>query len=128
MAKKSYVEQDLQLAISDVHNGLSMRKAAKLHGVPTSTIAHRLSGTQNRQTSHQHLQKLSPAQEKSLCSWVVIQDSIGCPPTHAQIKEFAGHIAKQNGYKNHIGTHWMTTLLLHDLSIKNFRCPSLEKL
>lgn len=126
MAKKSYVEQDLQLAISDVHNGLSMRKAAKLHGVPTSTIAHRLSGTQNRQTSHQHLQKLSPAQEKSLCSWVVIQDSIGCPPTHAQIKEFAGHIAKQNGYKNHIGTHWMAAFLRRNPDVKNLKGRNLE--
>jgi len=35
----------------------------------------------------------------SLCNWIVTQDYIACSPTHAQIKNFSGRVAKKTATK-----------------------------
>ncbi|KAH7248384.1 hypothetical protein B0J15DRAFT_376964, partial [Fusarium solani] len=55
------------------------------YGIPRSALQDQIAGTQSRQKSHEWRQKLSKQQEEKLRNWVLAQDSLGFPPTHAQV-------------------------------------------
>ena len=68
MAKvESYDEASLQHAINDVTNsGMSKHQAAKLHGVPRSTLQNWLQGCLPRSQAHEQQQRLSKTSEDIL--------------------------------------------------------------
>ena len=76
-------ENKIARAIQDVEDGWSQRKAASRNGISRSTLGNRLNGMESRQKSHAYRQKLSEAQEKSLRDWILAQEALGFPPTHA---------------------------------------------
>lgn len=102
-----YTEEDVQAAIQDVIGGMSARKAAEKWGIASSTLSNRLRGKSSRKEAFQTMQRLSHAQERNLCGWVVIQDVIGQPATRQQIRDVAGRIAVQNGDTKPIGKNWI---------------------
>ncbi|KAM4062753.1 Tc5 transposase DNA-binding domain-containing protein [Hirsutella rhossiliensis] len=46
-------------------------------------------GHECRKDAFSALQRLSQTQEKQLTEWILIQDALGLPPTHSQIRQFA---------------------------------------
>lgn len=60
---RRYTEDDLQLAIVDVVNGMSLRAASQKWGPPYSTIKNRLRGTESHTQAAQDQQRLSKVQE-----------------------------------------------------------------
>ena len=62
----NYTEKDIQNAIQDIEAGLSQRQAARVNGVPRSTLGTRIEGITTRLEAHEHKQKLAPGQEKYL--------------------------------------------------------------
>ena len=69
----SHTENDLQNAISDVHNGVSQRVASRRWGIPRTTLHDRLNGGESLQASHEGQQRLSAIQEGHLRDWVLAQ-------------------------------------------------------
>lgn len=124
--KAKYTEHDVQRAISDIKSGLSLRVAALRHGIPRSTLSHRVNGMSTRQEAHQYRQTLSAAQESCLQDWVIVQQDLGFPPTHAQVREFASRVAVRNGHTGEIGIHWMEAFLRRNPGIKTVRGQKID--
>jgi len=83
-----YTKDDIAQAIKDVANGKSL-SAAKEWGVPHSTLWDRIRGSEPHSLAAESQQRLSRVQEDHLANWVLTQEALGVPLTHAQIKEFA---------------------------------------
>ncbi len=62
----SYTEEDINNALLDIENGLSIRRASTRWGIPRMTLFHRKHGTQPRNLAYQPRQKLSKIQEDHL--------------------------------------------------------------
>jgi hypothetical protein len=101
-------ELSIQAAIGDYNAGVytSLRAVAKAYHVPRSTLQGRLGGASNSALSHQHQQRLTPAQEDFLVDWILDEDARACPPSHARAREMANRILRMNGdtqeYINHL--------------------------
>lgn len=120
MAKK-YTEEDLQQAITAVRNGsLSVRKAAEEWGVPASTIQSRIKKGVRPKGEYEAtvLQKLSPTQEKHLAAWITVQEDLGVPVSHRQIRLFADRILQANGSSETVGNGWLPRFFKHHPEVK----------
>lgn len=117
----SYTEEDLQNAIQDVLSGISIRKAASGRGVPRQTISDRLSGRTTRKESHEDQQRLSKEQETSLRKWILIQQELGVPPTHSQLRDFATRILRNAGDTQPLGKHWVEGFLSRNREVKTVK-------
>ncbi|KND90837.1 hypothetical protein TOPH_04654 [Tolypocladium ophioglossoides CBS 100239] len=82
----AYSESNIESAINDRLNGLSMRKAAAKWGIPESTLRSRALGNQSRAGAHRDQQRLSTDKEKRLVRWILSQESLGYCPTHRQVR------------------------------------------
>ncbi|KZL63646.1 hypothetical protein CI238_11557 [Colletotrichum incanum] len=84
-----YTEDELNQALEAIANGVSQRQAARIYGIPKTTLQNRITGTQTRAAAFEDLQRLSVSQEAKLASWVQIQADLGLALIHQQIREFA---------------------------------------
>ena len=102
-------EQAVQLAINDLNAGVyaSQRAAAKVYGIPRSTLQGRLKGATNSALSHQHQQRLTPLQEDFLVQWILEEDARGYPPPHARTREMANRILRMNSEDQPVGKLWL---------------------
>ena len=107
----NYTEFDVQEALDSIANGQSIKKAAVLWGIPRATLYNRLHGRESRKEAFTGHQKLSPDQEKHLTQWILTQDALGLPPTHAQIKQFVQRVLAVKGDDQPLGKHWMQAFL-----------------
>jgi 4-hydroxybenzoate polyprenyltransferase len=121
-----YTEYDLGQAIIDVTKGQSLRKTARHWGVPLTTLHSRLHGQESRSEAAIPKQRLSPAQEKRLTQWILTQNDLGLPPTHAQIKQFTQQILAVKGDHQPLGKHWMQAFLRRNPSLRTQRAYSRE--
>jgi DDE superfamily endonuclease/helix-turn-helix, Psq domain/Tc5 transposase DNA-binding domain len=121
-----YTEEDLSQALIAVTNGQSMRKAAIQWGVPRTTLYNRLHGHESRKEAYSGLQRLSPAQEERLTKWILIQNDIGLPPTHAQIRQFTQRILAIKGDHQPLGKRWIQAFLKRNPSIRTQKSYSRE--
>jgi hypothetical protein len=103
-------EHAIQSAITDLNTGLysSQRAAAKAYGIPLSTLHGRLRGATSSALSHQHQQRLTPAQEDFLVDWILDEDARACPPSHARAREMANRILRMNGDHQPVGKLWIS--------------------
>ncbi|KAM4066856.1 Tc5 transposase DNA-binding domain-containing protein [Hirsutella rhossiliensis] len=69
-----------------IANGGSAKKAARDWGVQGNSL--------QSKDAFSALQRLSQTQEKQLTEWILIQDALGLPPTHSQIRQFAQRSAR----------------------------------
>jgi len=65
---KQYTEDNLQLALDAIANGIGKREAERQFGIPKSTLLDRLNGQQSRKEAFSGFQRLSPTQESLLTS------------------------------------------------------------
>jgi DDE superfamily endonuclease/Tc5 transposase DNA-binding domain len=124
MAK--YTEYDIGQAILAVTNGQSIKSAALQWGIPRTTLHGRLHGRESRNEAFAGQQRLSPAQEKSLTQWILMQSDLGLPPTHAQIKQFTTRILAVKGDHEPLGKRWMQAFLRRNPSLRTQRAHSRE--
>ena len=108
---KDYGEAEIAGALSDVANGVSVKKAALEWGIPRSTLRDRLNGAQTHQEAAASYQRLPPGQEASLAKWVLAQADLGLAPTHRQVREFASRILAVNKDPKPLGKHWLDGFL-----------------
>jgi hypothetical protein len=103
-------EVTLQAAISDLNNGVftSIRACAKAYHVPRSTLSDRLAHRPTRSMARQQQQRLSPEQEEFIAAWILMEDSAGCPPSHARVRDMATRILQMGGDATPLGKKWIT--------------------
>ncbi|KAM4067714.1 Tc5 transposase DNA-binding domain-containing protein [Hirsutella rhossiliensis] len=102
-----YTESDIHSALEAIANGGSAKKAARDWGVQRATLYNRMHGHECRKDAFSALQRLSQTQEKQLTEWILIQDALGLPPTHSQIRQFAQRMLAVKGDHTPLGKHWM---------------------
>ncbi|KAG8743240.1 hypothetical protein FRC10_000241 [Ceratobasidium sp. 414] len=104
-------EEALQLALKDVlEDKMSQRAAAKLHGVPQTTLGDRLRGAQDRQSAHEHEQHLTPTQEKEIVAWCAEMERQFLPVRVSHIRAYAEAILHKQavpGAEVKLGEHWV---------------------
>ncbi|KAM4063872.1 Tc5 transposase DNA-binding domain-containing protein [Hirsutella rhossiliensis] len=102
-----YTESDIHSALEAIANGGSAKKAARDWGVLRATLYNRMHGHECRKDAFSALQRLYQTQEKQLTEWILIQDALGLPPTHSQIRQFAQRMLAVKGDHTPLGKHWM---------------------
>ncbi|KAL2130364.1 hypothetical protein VTI74DRAFT_6546 [Chaetomium olivicolor] len=126
-AKGAYDEAGrLSQALQALQKGRGLRKVAQEWGIPKSTLHNRQQGTQTRSTAFESLQRLTAAQEDRLAHWVLTQEALGKPPTHAQIKELAQRILDARGDPTTLGKRWITRFLDRHPVLKTKRPQRIE--
>jgi Tc5 transposase DNA-binding domain/helix-turn-helix, Psq domain len=113
-----YTEADIQNALADIANGIPATTAAKIYGVPRTTLYSRISGSQHHKTAHFNMQRLSPVQEDHLATWILQQEALNYAPTHAQVRAIATGILKQAGDYQPLGKKWTNHFLNRHLELK----------
>ena len=116
MAK--YTEADVQNAFSDVQNGISVAKAAKIWSVPRTTLRHRLEGSTTHRAAATRFQRLSPVQENLLVEWIRKQGTLGLPPTHSSVRYFVTRILAEGGDVQPLGRRWMAGFFKRNPAVK----------
>ena len=113
-------------AIFAVENGLSKTAAAKQYGIPKSTLLGRLSGAVNKKQCAIDRQLLSDTQESCLAQWAIIQEKLGTPATHHQLRLIAEMMLREGGNNQPLGKHWVTHFLRRNTSVKTYQGKRLE--
>ena len=63
----------------------------------------RLNGALPRSIAYQDYQRLSVTQERHLADWIRVQQALGVPPTHTQIRKMASRVCLERGDKDKLG-------------------------
>lgn len=121
-----YSEEDLCEAIKLVKNGLSYRKAAEEMGVPTTTLRMRCKNQSSRKEAFAPYQRISPAQEEALASWIRVQASLGFPITHQQIRFLAQQLSDIRGNKTRVGKRWVEGFLKRNNCVATQRAKRVD--
>jgi hypothetical protein len=90
---------------------LSIRAAAKFHGVDKRTLTRRKNGGNTRRNARVKQQLLTALQEELLVRWILDLDRCGHAPTHTQVRDMALQISIASGGPNYIGNHWVPRFL-----------------
>jgi Tc5 transposase DNA-binding domain/helix-turn-helix, Psq domain len=116
--KSKYTEDDIQYALNDIKNRVSVRQAGIKWGIPRSTLQDRTYGHLSHSEAAQPSQKLSQVQEERLTNWILVQESIGLSPTYAQIRAFASRILIARHNVIPLGKRWMANFLRRNPVLK----------
>jgi len=121
-----YTEEDLRKACGEAINTRRLRVAAATWNIPPSTLYGRLHGSLPRSVAHQDEQRLSQPQEAKLADWVRLQQALGLPPTHAQIRELARRILVQRGDTKPLGERWCRAFIARNPVLKTQRAKPID--
>ena len=116
----------MQQALQAVENGLSHRKAAKLYGVPPTTLRGRMEGAVAIKQFAIDRQALSDVQETQLVQWAHVQDALGMPPTHYQLRCAAEEILRASGTQKKLGKNWVTNFMRRHPSLGTLQGKRLD--
>src|SRR5205814_6433108 len=105
-----YTEADVELAIEDVLEGVSIRRAALLRGVPRQTVNNRILGRQTNRQVNEANQRLTNAQEERVAKWILTQEALGYAPTHGQTRFLVQKILAKGGDTRPLGKKWLDGL------------------
>jgi hypothetical protein len=124
-----YTEESMQSAVADIRNGVftSIRACAKAYGVPRSTLTDRLAHRDTLAITHQRQQRLTPEQEAFIVDWILIEDSAGCPPTHARVRDMAARVLAMNGDTAPLGKKWVSGFLQRNPRVASRIGRSIER-
>ncbi|KAH8799439.1 hypothetical protein F5884DRAFT_639933, partial [Xylogone sp. PMI_703] len=76
---------------------ISCRKAARIYGVPKSTLADRIHRSKPLKEENERRQRLTPAEEEQMCNWVLQLESWGWPPRIDQLRHMAIELLVHKG-------------------------------
>lgn len=112
---KRYSEEDLQMAIKDVQNGMPKREACKKHKIPRATLQFRLSGKFVK-TSHGPPPVLTTEEEDMIVNWVKECHRKGFPQRkdaiQCSVKQFLDENPRDNPFTNNYpGIGWYKAFL-----------------
>ena len=122
-------EERIQAAIADLRNTrfTSLRKAAAFHSVGRSTLQDRINGKPTRQVAHSVSQILSPTQEGMLAQWCLDLEALQIAPNHAQIREMAILILRNNSAVEVLGVNWVRHFLQRNPRVKTKQGRAIDR-
>ncbi|KAL8356743.1 hypothetical protein RB601_001856 [Gaeumannomyces tritici] len=126
MPEKRYIEEDVERALAAVRAKGGIRRAARLYGIPESTLRNRIKGALPIRQSQKEYQRIALEQEKRLANWILLQESLGLPPTHAEIRFFAEDILRNGRPSQPLGKHWLQAFLGRYPKVKSGRARRIE--
>lgn len=116
----TWTEADIDAAMDDMCNGVSLRKAAKNHGIPTTTLSDRVEQRSKApQAAHESQQRLSDTQEKKIVEWILRQEKLGYAPTHRAVRCVVSRLLKQAGDVRPLGRKWVQHFRKRHPTIRN---------
>jgi 4-hydroxybenzoate polyprenyltransferase len=124
--EQQYTEDDMRNACAEYAKTNKLRATARNWAIPPSTLRIRLNGALPRSVAHQDYQRLSVAQEKHLADWIRVQQAVGVPPTHAQIREMASRVCMERGDDQPLGIKWMEGFLKRHPFLKTQRAKVVD--
>ncbi|KAL8323782.1 hypothetical protein RB597_008897 [Gaeumannomyces tritici] len=121
-----YTEKEIEQAVAAVQDEVPIAYAARHFGIPRSTLRHRLAGRLPIRQAQELYQRVAPEQEKRLANWILLQASLGLPPTHAEVRFFAQEILRHRGDSRPLGKHWIRGFLNRYPEIRSGRGRRIE--
>ena len=90
-------ERRIILASEAIQNNknLSRSKAAKIYGIPPSTLYYRMNGRTSRDDSRNGRQKLTKSEEGAIVEYILDLDERGFPPRIAGVEDMANLLLKR---------------------------------
>jgi len=128
MVSYKYTESDLRNAAAEVLGGAPVRTAARLHGVPPSTLRDRLNGRLPKAVAQTSRARLSLVQEQRLTGWILLQAALGCPPTHHQVRVMAQGICVARGDFDSIGKRWTERFIRRNPVLKTVKNKGVDSI
>ena len=100
-------------AMKSVQEGLPVRTAARVHGVPKSTLYDRIKGRVVHGVKPGPKQYLNAEEERELAQFAIESASVGYGQTTPQITTIAENVAKEKGIlqKDRISQGWYKKFL-----------------
>ena len=92
-----YTGESMSLALHAVREGMSKKKAAKLYGVPRTTLLDKLAGRVPEVSRAGPCNILTPAEEQQLVDYVTLMSSIGYPITRLELSNEVRRIMDADG-------------------------------
>uniref|UniRef100_A0A8H7K3R7 HTH CENPB-type domain-containing protein n=1 Tax=Bionectria ochroleuca TaxID=29856 RepID=A0A8H7K3R7_BIOOC len=80
-----------------------------------------MEGRKTRQQEAETRQRLSKIQEARLTKWILVQDSIGFPPTHTKVRDIASFLLFEQGELDPLGKHWMEGFLRRNPEVRTLQ-------
>ena len=98
----SYTEEDVTNALNALVNDeyKSLRRAALVFQIPSSTLHDRRKRSKSRTESHVSQQLLSPIEESTLKNWIYRTAKLGAPITLQLVKILASEFQSERSSKN----------------------------
>ena len=121
-----YTENDILQALIDIKNRQSLKSVIKKSGLPRSTLRGRVKGSEPHSIAAESQQRLSKVQEEHLTQWVLTQEALALPPTHAQIREFAQRVLAIKGDNQPLGKRWIQAFLKRNLILRTKRARTID--
>ena len=86
----------------------------------------RTKGSESHSNAAESQQRLSRVQEEHLTQWVLTQEALGLPPTHAQIREFAQRVLAIKGDYQLLRKRWIQAFLKRNPSLRTKRARMID--
>ncbi|KMP01593.1 hypothetical protein CIRG_01732 [Coccidioides immitis RMSCC 2394] len=117
------IEGRLELAINAIKKQeiASIREAARLYGVPRTTLQDRFRGRPSRVNLRANLTKFTKAEEDQLVQWILDLDKRALPPRPAFVENMAHHlltIQDPTSPPPRVGKNWVSNLIKHHTELK----------
>lgn len=114
MPKPSWTESDMDSALFDMSEGLSLRKAAANWGIPPQTLSDRFNQkSQPKSEGHQSQQRLTLSEEKKIVEWILKQEKLGYAPSAGAVKAVVTALLKLKNDTKPLGTKWIRNFKKH---------------
>ncbi|KJZ70572.1 hypothetical protein HIM_10040 [Hirsutella minnesotensis 3608] len=111
-------ENDIDNAVFEVLDGLSIAAASRDFDVPRTTLRRRLQGGTTNRDSKENSQRLSQRQEQELINWILAEEAAGRPPSKRNVQAFAQLIAVLGSDDRPIGHNWVNRFIARHEEIK----------
>src|SRR5450432_1107832 len=105
-------------AWKDADGQISMKKAARMFNVSSSTLQGRIKGAIPKEQASQAMQKLSKEQEDALVEWIDLLTSWGWPARSDQLRGMAREFLRAKGDASELGVHWHDGFLQRHPEVK----------
>jgi hypothetical protein len=114
-------------AWKEANGTISLRKAAKQHGIGFGTLQARSKGSTSRESANQAKQRVSVQEEEAIRRWILQLGAWGWPPLVSQVNRMAIEVLKAKGDTEPLGHNWHSRFLDRHPDLRSRFVPPLDK-
>ena len=106
---------------------ISIRKIARMFGVPNSSLQNRIIGLPSKQMDCERRQRLNCQEEMALVEWILRLQAWGWPARVDQTREMARELLDKKNDTKPLGINWVQKFLRRHHQLKTAFIPPLDK-